>query len=39
VPFVIVVFAFLAVLSAIVGLVLLVPPVAPGLALYLLAAW
>jgi hypothetical protein len=31
VPFVIVVFAFLAVLSAIVGLVLLVPPVAPGL--------
>ena len=39
VPFVIVAFVFLAIFSAIVGLVLLGAGVAPGLALYLLAVW
>jgi hypothetical protein len=39
VPFVIVVFVFLAIFSAIVGLVLLGAGVAPALALYLLAVW
>ena len=39
VPVVIVVFALLAIFSAIVGLLLLVPLVASGLALYLVALW
>jgi hypothetical protein len=39
VPFLIVVFVFLAIFSALVGLVLLGAGVAPGLALYLLAVW
>jgi hypothetical protein len=39
VPFVIVAFVFLAIFSAIVGLVLLGAGVVPGLALYLLAVW
>jgi hypothetical protein len=39
VPVAIVVFALLAIFSAIVGLMLLGPAVAPGLALYLLAVW
>jgi hypothetical protein len=38
-PFAIVVFVFLAIFSALVGLVLLGAGVAPGLALYLLALW
>jgi hypothetical protein len=39
VPFTIIVFVFMAVLTAAVGLMLFTPLVAPGLAVYLLAVW